>query len=231
MRRTFVALLAILVVACASPKPELAECGSPTGGISNPDYGFSVTNFSCQQSPIIPAFSLNSASFSSVGGLSAANVIADVNAVRNSWSGAGAHLNLGLMTTTSGVEVRSYDGAAAVYMAEADDAPTDGTDALARAGVWGDPSTGEAFECDVRVFHTSRGGSTIPWVDTGTAGTGQVQLVFVLAHEFGHCVGLADQTAFSTMSDVMFGTYTNGTNFTGLGADDIEAAIFLYGPA
>ncbi len=84
---------------------------------------------------------------------------------------------------------------------------------------WFNPSTGQAVEFDMEVD------PTWPWT-TSTSGV-QIDLQSVVAHEFGHALGLGHTTVCP--GSLMCPTYAPGTILRTPQADDINGLIALYG--
>lgn len=222
-------LLGMGMMGCRHVKEVEAECGAATGTISNEDYLLSDYNFSCDTNPIDISFSLNSGSFNTHGGLVALDVGADFTTATGDWSAAGADLVLNVGSTTSTGETTESDGVFNVYMVDGHDPLNNGSDSIALTWQW--HNSDEAVDCDMEVYTQRSDTSTYDWVANGTITSGDYSVLFMFAHELGHCIGVADQSAPSTVGDLMWGDYSSGVDYPGLQPDEIEAAIFLYGPA
>lgn len=230
MRKVILLPVLGLAVACTNPnKADSAECDVVSGTITNADYEFKSGNFSCDTNPIDNPFDLNSGSFNTNAGLATTDVIADFDVATDVWSEAGADLTLTDGSTSSTGMVVDDDGNHYTFMVDGYDPNDDGTDQLATTYTWS--VDGVTSDCDIRCYTDRRDSTSFNWVANATVTTGQHDLTYSLVHELGHCTGIADQTAASTASDIMFGGYAPGTEFPGLSADEIEAVIFLYGGA
>jgi hypothetical protein len=143
------------------------------------------------------------------------------------WTGAGADLSLveGDIDLASGTV--EGDGVNEVLMMPGFD---DAYHGIALTTIHS-TSSGEAWDCDTVVFEEYPDESPILWVADATPGPSEMDLTSTLVHELGHCVGLADQTAASTESSIMFSNAFPGIEYPGLDPDDIEAVLFLYGEA
>ena len=240
--------LAVLValIGCRSEMKTTIPCEEDTGlsSHSNPDYQFQDRNFTNDPDGISLPFDLDSASFdvgSAPGGLflDPELVIDDLEEARAAWSNTtGADLDLSVDDVyLSDGKVNANDGspegpgplASQIFMQpRAKDGGAGDVDSIASSHLWA-VSPPVATNCDIEFWQKRQDGSNYIYVAGGapTSG-GQIDVAWIMAHELGHCIGLGDQTAGSTALDVMFGTYTGGTNFTVLPDEDKEGARVLY---
>lgn len=224
----------LALMACRQKSPiDAGLCGEVTGGITNEFYEFSDRNFSCQTDPIETAFDIDTDSFLAIAGLTKVAVMNDLTEAMAAWNATGPDLNLSIGNDDAAGDIDRddedfnilmYDGAKTEYYPDAT--------ASAATTILTGPAGYEpiAADCDV-VFWSDSASGPYDYVADATPTSTQVDVAYIFAHELGHCVGIADQDAPSTAADIMYWAYTLGTDFSGLSADETEAALFLYGAA
>jgi Matrixin len=226
--RSLLLFLPLLALGCRDTKGA-SDCGVPSAGHSEANYVFVDSNFSCEEEgAILTPFDLDADSFFDGATLAQADVVTDFELIATDWSSTGAELVVNVGDTDLPTGVRANDGDHHVFMVDDNDGIDDGTNSIALTSRWGGED-GETDDCDIRFFTTRDDSSVRSWVADDTPGSSQYDLAYILGHEMGHCVGLGDQEAPELSGSLMFGSYTQGTNYSGPHVDDEEGAILIYG--
>jgi hypothetical protein len=148
-----------------------------------------------------------------------ATVLAASANVWNNAGGADWRFSGGGTTTRATGACRSSDSTVALDGANTVGWYPQSDNVLAVTCTWYNPSTGQAVEFDMEID------PAWSWT-TSTSGV-QIDLQSVVAHEFGHALGLGHTTVCP--GSLMCPTYAPGTVLRTPQADDINGLIALYG--
>lgn len=235
MTKSTLLFFSTLALGCREDK-ELVNCAGHDGDHSDEGYKWTDSNYRCEDPNAIETpFDLDSDSFFDFASLSTGGVISDFETTASDWSTTGAQLEVQVGDTDFADGAYVEDGDNEVFMADGPSPIDDGLSILALTRRWsivGGLDDGLTYDCDIAFFTEDADSNTFDWVADDGASIDQVQLLNVMVHEMGHCVGLGDQDAPTLSDSVMFHSYTLGSVYVGaIPADDVEAAIMIYGEA
>lgn len=234
MRRD-ITVLFILGASCDLKDPSLICEEATVTGFSDSAYVFTGYDLKCEgRTPPKATLKLNETSFTdffkgaeALTKLEATDVSTSSSGAKDRWNAVGANVSLD-------IKVRSYG------VRDVDDTKTVLKEKLAPEA----NKFGEAFvmvynedtiDCDVVIYSehrktTSSGGTVTNWTTSSTIPDNGLNLQDAMTHEFGHCLGLGDQTS-STHSASMMTQWGLGETRNVLSSTDIDALKFLYPPS
>jgi len=210
-------------------KPECDATTDLTGWTGDPGYVFEITSFACQTDPVYPAFFTDETTFVDYGdGISGTGVFQSAMKVAGDmWNNVASPVVLDhdeFDNTSSGAYIE--DGDSQIFMVDTFRVEsTAAAKSIARYDP-ADPGAGTT-ECDVQFYAKLSEDYSIPW-DLDEAPSGyEFAFSTVMAHEYGHCLGLLDNALAESM---MNGAVSEReTRTVAPGSEDWNAVIYLYG--
>lgn len=230
--------LSLPTVACREGKgPTPTACTAEYGQVGASNYIFKSHNYSCENYPIEDAFKVDASDIvskmSTTGGSpTTTEIFNDVDEAVSGWLAADAAWDLNPVSAAAGNESDPLsNGYNQFDIVDGVDPYVDGDNALAYTFSTDSDGDGTTDQCDI-IFYTTRetDNSTITWSVDAAPVANEADFAYVIAHEIGHCVGIGDQTDGSTAGDLMYASYSNGTDFVSLSTHDEEAILWIYGP-
>ncbi len=231
-------LFSLSTTACRVGKgPTPAACTAEYGQVNASNYIFKSHNYSCEDDPIEDAFKVDASDIASKlstagGAPTTTEIFNDVDEAISGWLAADAAWDLNYVSASAGDEADPLsNGYNQFDIVDDVDPYPDGDNALAYTSSTDSDGDGTTDQCDI-IFYTTRetDNSTITWSVDATPAGNEADLAYVLAHEMGHCIGIGDQTDGSTAGDLMYASYSFGTDFVSIATHDEEAILWIYGP-